>query len=286
MKTLLPLTMLAALLVASACTPQQSDDAPADEQAAESEEQAAENSEGEGEARGSAASDESPAAADDESEAQGDEEAAIEPQVADRNQTTEGAADEPGAESAEDILAQFSGEGQLQATIRTNRGELHCELFEERAPKTVANFAGLATGKKTFRDHETGELVRANFYNGLIFHRVIPNFMIQGGDPTGTGRGGPGYQFEDEFDDSLRHDKAGILSMANSGPNTNGSQFFITDAPTPHLNDRHSVFGVCDETDVVSQIANAQTRARNKPAEDIVIESLTVSRVEEDSEAE
>jgi peptidyl-prolyl cis-trans isomerase A (cyclophilin A) len=278
MKNLLRFMIAAALLSASACTPQQSDDAPSDEQAAEQSEQAAENSEAE---------DDEPAATSDEESAEGEkEEAAIEPQVADRNRTTEGAADEPGAESAEDILAQFPGEGTLQATIRTNRGELHCELFEDRAPNTVANFVGLATGKKTFRDHETGELVRANFYNGLIFHRVIPNFMIQGGDPTGTGRGGPGYQFDDEFDESLRHDEAGILSMANSGANTNGSQFFITDAPTPHLDNRHSVFGLCEETDIVSQIADAETGARNRPAEDIVMEAVTVSRVEESDDAE
>ena len=131
------------------------------------------------------------------------------------------------------------------ATIETNRGVIRLELHAERAPKTVANFEKLA-----------GD----GFYNGLSFHRVIPNFMIQTGCPQGTGTGGPGYQFEDEFDDSLRHDRAGILSMANAGPNTNGSQFFITHGPTPHLNGKHSVFGVVlDGQDVVDAIEQGDT---------------------------
>ncbi len=131
------------------------------------------------------------------------------------------------------------------ATIKTNRGVIRLELHQDRAPKTVANFEKLA-----------GE----GFYNGLFFHRVIPNFMIQTGCPQGTGTGGPGYQFEDEFDDSLRHDRAGILSMANAGPNTNGSQFFITHGPTPHLDQKHSVFGVVLEgQDVVDAIEQGDT---------------------------
>jgi len=131
------------------------------------------------------------------------------------------------------------------ATIETSKGVIRLELHEDRAPKTVANFEKLA-----------GE----GFYDGLTFHRVIPNFMIQTGCPQGTGTGGPGYQFEDEFDDSLRHDRAGILSMANAGPNTNGSQFFITHGPTPHLNGKHSVFGVVTEgKDVVDSIEQGDT---------------------------
>ena len=131
------------------------------------------------------------------------------------------------------------------ATIETNKGAIRLELHAEQAPKTVANFEKLA-----------GD----GFYNGLSFHRVIPNFMIQTGCPQGTGTGGPGYQFEDEFDDSLRHDRAGILSMANAGPNTNGSQFFITHGPTPHLDQKHSVFGVVLEgQDVVDAIEQGDT---------------------------
>jgi len=131
------------------------------------------------------------------------------------------------------------------ATIETSKGVIRLELHEDRAPKTVANFEKLA-----------GE----GFYDGLTFHRVIPNFMIQTGCPQGTGTGGPGYQFEDEFDDSLRHDRAGILSMANAGPNTNGSQFFITHGPTPHLDGKHSVFGVVTEgQDVVDSIEQDDT---------------------------
>lgn len=131
------------------------------------------------------------------------------------------------------------------ATIETNKGVIRLELHEDRAPKTVANFEKLA-----------GE----EFYDGLVFHRVIANFMIQTGCPQGTGTGGPGYQFEDEFDDSLRHDRAGILSMANAGPHTNGSQFFITHGPTPHLDGKHSVFGaVLEGQDVVDAIEQGDT---------------------------
>ena len=140
------------------------------------------------------------------------------------------------------------------ATIETNKGVIRLELHADRAPKTVGNFEKLA-----------GE----GFYNGLFFHRVIPNFMIQTGCPQGTGTGGPGYQFEDEFDDSLRHDRAGILSMANAGPNTNGSQFFITHGPTPHLDGKHSVFGVVLEgQDVVDAIEQGDTMEKVSVADD------------------
>lgn len=140
------------------------------------------------------------------------------------------------------------------ATIETNKGVIRLELHADRAPKTVGNFEKLA-----------GE----GFYNGLFFHRVIPNFMIQTGCPQGTGTGGPGYQFEDEFDDSLRHDRAGILSMANAGPNTNGSQFFITHGPTPHLDGKHSVFGVVLEgQDVVDTIEQGDTMEKVSVVDD------------------
>ena len=131
------------------------------------------------------------------------------------------------------------------ATIETSKGAIRIELHEDRTPKTAANFEKLAAD---------------GFYDGLLFHRVIPNFMIQTGCPQGTGTGGPGYEFEDEFDDSLRHDRAGILSMANAGPNTNGSQFFITHGPTPHLDGKHSVFGVVlDGQEVVDAIEQGDT---------------------------
>ena len=141
------------------------------------------------------------------------------------------------------------------ATIETNKGVIRLELHDDRAPKTVANFEKLA-----------GE----GFYDGLFFHRVIPNFMIQTGCPQGTGTGGPGYQFEDEFDASLRHDRAGILSMANAGPNTNGSQFFITHGPTPHLDGKHSVFGVVLEgQDVVDAIEQGDTMEKVSVVDDV-----------------
>ena len=140
------------------------------------------------------------------------------------------------------------------ATIETNKGLIRLKLHAEQAPKTVANFEKLA-----------GD----GFYNGLSFHRVIPNFMIQTGCPQGTGTGGPGYQFEDEFDDSLRHNRAGILSMANAGPNTNGSQFFITHGPTPHLDGKHSVFGVVlDGQDVVDAIEQGDTMEKVSVVDD------------------
>ena len=161
----------------------------------------------------------------------------------------------------------------------TNQGDIVCRLFDEQVPNTVANFVGLATGQKTWRDESSGELRRSAYYDGLIFHRVIPNFMIQGGDPEGTGRGGPGYTFGDEFAPGLRHDRGGILSMANAGPNTNGSQFFITEDPTPHLDMRHSVFGDCSATmDVVRRIARVQRGRADRPVEPVVIERLAVLR--------
>jgi peptidyl-prolyl cis-trans isomerase A (cyclophilin A) len=183
-----------------------------------------------------------------------------------------------GSESAEEILAAFEGRGTLYASIVTSMGTFNCELFEGQAPNTVANFVGLATGTKTYVDPETQEPARSNFYDGLIFHRVIPSFMIQGGDPEGTGRGGPGYRFPDEFHPQLRHDRGALLSMANAGPNTNGSQFFVTEVPTPHLDNRHAVFGACDENDLVNTIARVPTGPGNRPLEDVVIERIVIDR--------
>ena len=156
------------------------------------------------------------------------------------------------------------GPGDLYAVFKTSRGTITVKLFEKEAPKTVENFVGLATGKRDWIDPRTGQKSKANLYDGTLFHRVIPQFMIQGGDPLGTGTGGPGYKFEDEFGSSKKFDKPGLLAMANAGPNTNGSQFFITEVPTPHLNGRHTIFGeVVKGGDLVPAIAragNSQTK--------------------------
>ncbi|WP_254545709.1 peptidylprolyl isomerase [Halomarina pelagica] len=166
-----------------------------------------------------------------------------------------------------------------EAVLETNRGDVRLELFEERAPRTVENFVGLATGSREWEDPETGETRTDPLYQDVPFHRVIEGFMIQGGDPTGTGRGGPGYQFDDEFHDELTHDAPGKLSMANAGPNTNGSQFFITLDATPHLDGKHSVFGqVIDGMDVVREIGSLPTDAQDRPQEEAVIESVKVFR--------
>ena len=170
--------------------------------------------------------------------------------------------------------------GNPTATLHTSEGDIEVELFEERAPRTVENFIGLATGDQEWTDPETNETVADEpLYDDVVFHRIIEGFMIQGGDPTGTGRGGPGYRFEDEFHDELTHDGPGILSMANSGPNTNGSQFFITLDAQPHLDGRHAVFGeVTDGMDVVREIGNVETDAKDRPTEDVVLESVTVEQ--------
>jgi len=165
------------------------------------------------------------------------------------------------------------------AKLQTNHGDITVELFEERAPRTVENFIGLATGQQEWTDPQSGETRTDPLYNDVQFHRIIEGFMIQGGDPTGTGRGGPGYQFDDEFHPDLGHDGPGVLSMANSGPNTNGSQFFITLGAQPHLDNRHSVFGkVIDGMDVVEEIGSVPTGRNDKPREDVVLESVAVYR--------
>jgi peptidyl-prolyl cis-trans isomerase A (cyclophilin A) len=165
------------------------------------------------------------------------------------------------------------------AKFETSEGSFTVRLFDREAPRTVENFVGLAEGTKAWKDPRTNQTVTKPYYDGVIFHRVIDDFMIQGGDPLGEGIGGPGYTFADEFHPNLRHNKAGILSMANRGPNTNGGQFFITLAPTPHLDDRHSVFGeVVDGMDVVRKIGKAATNERDRPVKPIVINKLAIER--------
>jgi len=167
----------------------------------------------------------------------------------------------------------------LYATIKTSMGDIVVLLFEEKAPKTVENFVALATGAKEWTDPKTGQRVKRPLYDGTIFHRVIPDFMIQGGDPLGNGTGGPGYRFEDEFHPDLKHSKAGILSMANAGPNTNGSQFFITLKATPWLDGKHSVFGrVIKGEEVVSAIAKVPRNPGDRPTKDVVIREVVISR--------
>ena len=182
------------------------------------------------------------------------------------------------------ILAGFNvsaqeKKGPLYATLKTNMGDIVIQLFDDKAPKTVANFVELATGAKEWTDPKTGAKVKRPLYNGTIFHRVIPGFMIQGGDPLGNGTGGPGYRFEDEFNPDLKHSKPGILSMANAGPNTNGSQFFITQKATPWLDGKHSVFGeVVKGQNVVDAIINAPRDLRDRPMKDVVIQEVVISR--------
>lgn len=169
----------------------------------------------------------------------------------------------------------------LYATFNTSEGTIVCRLFEKEAPKTVANFTELAEGKREWTHPQTKKKSKEPLYNGTIFHRVIPQFMIQGGDPTGTGFGGPGYQFEDETKgSSYKFDKAGKLAMANAGPNTNGSQFFLTVAPTPWLTGNHTIFGeVIEGMDVVDKISTVSRNAQDKPYKDVVIESVAIERV-------
>lgn len=175
--------------------------------------------------------------------------------------------------------AAFAAAAKNQtAVIKTTEGDITVKLFPDKAPKTVENFVGLATGKKEWTDPKSGKKMKGkSLYAGTIFHRVIPKFMIQGGDPLGTGTGGPGYRFEDEFDPSLTFSKPGILAMANAGPGTNGSQFFITVEQTPWLNNRHTIFGeVTKGMDVVKKIVSAPRGAGDKPNKDIKIKKVEI----------
>ncbi|HST63926.1 MAG TPA: peptidylprolyl isomerase [Mycobacteriales bacterium] len=169
------------------------------------------------------------------------------------------------------------------ATLHTTAGDIVVELFGDQAPVTVQNFVSLAEGSKEWRNPATGQKSNEPLYNGTVFHRVIEGFMIQGGDPLGSGRGGPGYQFKDEFHPDLRFDRPYLLAMANAGPGTNGSQFFITVGPTPHLNRKHTIFGEVADADsraVVDQIAKAPTDHSDRPREDVTITSIEISRAD------
>ncbi|HZA04053.1 MAG TPA: peptidylprolyl isomerase [Propionibacteriaceae bacterium] len=169
---------------------------------------------------------------------------------------------------------------QQTATLHTNHGDIVITLFGDHAPQTVANFVGLASGTQEYRDSKTGQSTTGRFYDGLTFHRVIDGFMIQGGDPEGTGRGGPGYTFGDEFHPDLVFNRPYLLAMANAGPGTNGSQFFITVGPQPHLNRRHTIFGeVADQASraVVDKIAKLRTGRNDRPVDEVVITSVDIA---------
>jgi len=166
----------------------------------------------------------------------------------------------------------------LTATVRTNQGDIVLRLFPDHAPKTVRNFVELSQGTREWTDPRTGQPSKERLYDGTIFHRVIPGFMIQGGDPLGTGTGGPGYKFGDEFHPDLTFNRPYLLAMANAGPGTNGSQFFITTVPTPWLTGKHTIFGeVVQGADIVDKIGSVQADSRDRPANDVVIESVEIT---------
>lgn len=196
---------------------------------------------------------------------------------------TTAAPDEVRPPAAADLAiytAAMPGTGALRATIETSMGTIRCKLLAEAAPLAVANFVGLATGQKAWKRTGSGEIQRGRpFYDGLLFHRVIPGFMIQGGDQNGNGSGDGGYKFANERHPSARHDAAGILSMANAGPDTNGTQFFITDDAVPRLDGSYTVFGRCQDADVVRRIARVPTGRNDKPQDDVVIYTVKIDRM-------
>jgi cyclophilin family peptidyl-prolyl cis-trans isomerase len=202
--------------------------------------------------------------------------------AADRDAARQGdrQAQAPKASDLARFTADIEGSGTLTASIETTLGVIECELYEERAPLTVTNFVGLATGKKSWADPHSGELrYDEPFYDGVAFHRVIPNFLIQAGDRTGAGSSGPGYTIDDEFSEELRHDDSGVLSMANKGkPDSGGSQWFITQTAIPHLDGRHAVFGKCKDLDVVNKIARVPAGPQNRPKDPPMIKGVSFSR--------
>jgi peptidyl-prolyl cis-trans isomerase A (cyclophilin A) len=196
--------------------------------------------------------------------------------------------DPPSKAALHEYTAHIEGEGPLWTRIETSLGAIHCQLYEERAPITVANFVGLATGKKSWFDAETGRVRRdVPYYDGVIFHRVIPNFLVQTGDRTSSGAIGPGYTLPDEFDPKLSHSEAGVLSMANKGrPDSAGSQWFITEAPAPHLDGRHSIFGKCRDIEAVKKIARVPTGPTNRPQDPPHIVDISFYRASDDLRVE
>jgi peptidyl-prolyl cis-trans isomerase A (cyclophilin A) len=181
------------------------------------------------------------------------------------------------AQTADSLAGLGLKEGQkLTATFQTSLGDIHCTLRPETAPLTVANFVGLARGEKAWTDPNTGKETTRPLYDGTIFHRVIPEFMIQGGDPLGNGTGGPGYQFADEVGSFSVFDKPGLLAMANAGPNTNGSQFFITESMPTYLNGKHTIFGECTDLDVVKKIARVPSE-HDRPETDVVLKHVVIA---------
>jgi peptidyl-prolyl cis-trans isomerase A (cyclophilin A) len=184
----------------------------------------------------------------------------------------------PVAADLAEYTKDITGSGPLTAAIETSLGTFHCELYADKAPITVANFIGLATGKKPWKNLKTGSVETGKpYFDGLIFHRVIPGFMIQGGDQLGVGRGDAGYKFEDEVNNGLTM-KPGTLAMANAGPGTNGSQFFITEGAPAHLNNRHTIFGLCKEVDLVTKIESVPTGPGDRPNTPVTINKITFAK--------
>lgn len=178
------------------------------------------------------------------------------------------------------IAELVPGTGELRAIFKTSMGDITVKLYEAEAPRTVANFVALATGQVEWTDPKTNQKTKRPLYSGTIFHRVIPEFMIQGGDPTGTGRGGPGWKFGDEINPKLKHTQPGALSMANSGPNTNGSQFFLCEIATPWLDGKHAVFGQTIEgVELISKITHSPRGPGDKPKTDITLNEIQIVRV-------
>jgi len=189
-------------------------------------------------------------------------------------------ADDPmkGNFSLADATKDLKGSGPIVAKIETSKGALQCRLYDDKAPITVANFIGLATGKRTWKDPNSGQWVNRPAYDGTTFHRIIKGFMIQGGDAKGNGTGEPGYVIKDEIWSGAKHDRAGLLCMANRGPNTNGAQFFITDVPTPNLDGGYTIFGECAPVELVHEIASVPTGFQDRPQTPVTIKSVTISR--------
>ncbi|HEY0193926.1 MAG TPA: peptidylprolyl isomerase [Kofleriaceae bacterium] len=202
------------------------------------------------------------------------------PEATTKSAGSDGDVRPPTAEDLDGYTKDIQGSGKLMATIDTSMGPFHCELYPDKAPMTVANFVGLATGKKAWTD-PNGAVQKKPFFDGLTFHRVIPGFMIQGGDPLGVGAGGPGYKFNDEVNTGLEM-KPGTLAMANAGTHggqgTNGSQFFITEGAPSYLNNRHTIFGQCKEVELVKQITGVPRGPNDKPNDPVTIKSITFSK--------